>query len=209
VLLCSNSLDETTRNAARTGKNNTTPVRPPPYNEPKSASVLATSTSPFYFANGATADSHLDHNELYTRASNKEFSLKNFAHEASLFNSNNSNSNTTKPLTTNKIKFKKKKLNKALSDPNPEHSENIILPESDLNDPDNYDNNKRQYEERQDENVEEKDELMYEMIAKIQSNRLDNQRCQLNQDYSVSLLIKSWINLCSLPNSKRRSLDVR
>jgi hypothetical protein len=153
-------------------------------------------TSPFYFANGATADSHLE-NELYTRASSKEFSLKNFAHEASLLNSSNLNSNnnnninnTTKPLTTNKIKFKKKKLNKALSDPNPnpENCVNITLPDSDLNDPDNYDNSKRQYEERQDENVEEKDELMYEMIAKIQSNRLDNQRCQLNQDYSVSLL---------------------
>ncbi len=166
----------------------------PSNNELKSSSLLTTSaitaTSPFYFTTGVkSVDSNLE-NGLYLKASNKDFNLNNFAREASLFTNNSNTNNTTTTITANKIKFKKKKLNKASSEPSTENSENKTSLSFDLNDPNIYDIKRTTNEQRHqesEENVEEKDNALYDMIARIQSDRLDNQRCQLNQDYSVSI----------------------
>ena len=73
--------------------------------------------------------------------------------------------------TLKKIKIKKKKLNKS----NNFDSTTV----SSLID---------QASEIGEKTIEDKNAL-YDMIEKIQGDRLDNQRCELNQDYSVSALV--------------------
>ncbi len=72
---------------------------------------------------------------------------------------------TPKSTTLKKIKIKKKKSNKEDQSPsNSTGNEESVTPLHDKND-------------------------LYDMIEKIQGDRLDNQRCEFTQDYSVSLLV--------------------
>ena len=87
-----------------------------------------------------------------------------------------------------KIKIKKKKLQKAFSD-----SSNTDDINSNINAANSISDFERlkghsssKYGDEIAASVKEKDDLC-DMIEKIQGDRLDNQRCELNQDYSVSL----------------------
>lgn len=73
--------------------------------------------------------------------------------------------------TLKKIKIKKKKLNKSTNfDATTLNSTSDQINEVGLS----------------KEKLNEDKNDLYDMIEKIQGDRLDNQRCELNQDYSVS-----------------------
>ena len=143
--------------------------------EPTAAQVFvkhSNALSPFYFT---TSD------EPRVASSNtQEFHLKHFACEAgSLPATSEHPSFVNSHSGFNKIKFKKKKLNKAtIADTPTAANTNTSLPAFELNEG-------KHDEPNEAHNLAEKDALC-DMIARKQSDRLDNQRCELNQEYSVN-----------------------